>query len=182
MGKKMRPDHHDDAYRAFQAQRWAYEAELEERTGERGAISSRSGRSEGAGTDTFPPKSNPGRRPKKTSRRPSRSGTAVKEKNRAICPVCGAAVGESCFVLTDKVFRELSKTHTSQQAKTPRQQAARPVRKAQIRDQVPIENRGIDERQAPPAPQPRTNPRVLFGGPGKSMDEMRQRRRIDNGL
>lgn len=61
MGKKMRPDHHDDAYRAFQAQRWAYEAELEERTGERGAVSSRSGKSEGTGTAMSQADSNPRR-------------------------------------------------------------------------------------------------------------------------
>lgn len=183
MAKKMRPDHHDDAYRAFQAQRWAYEAELEERTGERGAVSSRSGKSEGAGTTTSQADSNPRGKPKKSSRRPSRSRAPVKEKNRATCPVCGASAGESCFVLTDKVFRELSKTHTSQQAPRARQQIAKPVPKAQAGGQGAIENRQvIDRRPAAPAPQPRSNPGVLFGGPAKSMDEMRQKRHTDNGV
>lgn len=82
------------------------------------------------------------------------------------------------------MFRELSKTHTSQQrVKSPRQQTAMPVPKAQVSDRGLIEKRqGIDGSQAAPAPQPRTNPRVLFGGPAKSMDEMRQRRRTDNGV
>ncbi|MEV7132146.1 hypothetical protein AB0N24_04575 [Arthrobacter sp. NPDC093128] len=184
MGKKMRPDHHDDAYRAFQAQRWAYEAELEERTGERGAVSSRSGKSEGTGTAMSQADSNPRRTAKKSSRRRSGSGPSMKEKNRATCPVCGAKEGDSCFVLTDKVFRELSKTHTSQQrVRGARQQTAKPVPKTQVRDQGPIEKRqDIDQRQAAPVPQPRSNPGVLFGGPAKYMDEMRQKRRTDNGV
>lgn len=87
-------------------------------------------------------------------------------------------------MLTDKVFRGLSKTHTSQQrVRGPRQQSAKPGPKEQVSNPGLIEKRqGIDKRQAAPAPQPRSNPRVMFGGPAKSMDEMRQKRPTDNGV
>lgn len=40
----------------------------------------------------------------------------------------------------------------------------------------------METRQAATAPQYRTNPRILSGGPAKSMGEMRQKRRTDNGV
>lgn len=181
----MRPDHHDDAYRAFQAQRWAYEAELEERTGDRrGGILAV--REERRNRDGHVPSRLEAPANAQEEFAPAFPLWAAREgkKNRVTCPVCGAKEGELCFVLTDRVFREQSKTHTSQQrVRGPRPQSAKPVPKEQVSDQGLIEKRqGIDKRQAAPASQPRSNPRVLFGGPAKSMDEMRQKRRTDNGV
>lgn len=36
-----------------------------------------------------------------------------KKVNLKTCPQCGAKPGQTCFVLTEKVFRELSETHTT---------------------------------------------------------------------
>lgn len=42
---------------------------------------------------------------------------APKEVNVRTCPVCGAKRGETCFKLTDKSFRELTVTHTTNNRK-----------------------------------------------------------------
>jgi hypothetical protein len=58
------------------------------------------------------------------SPRPRRYGggglRAPKEVNKTKCPVCGAEKGDTCFVLTDRSFRELRVTHRSKE----RQRAA----------------------------------------------------------
>lgn len=42
---------------------------------------------------------------------------APKETNVRTCPVCGAKKGQTCFKLTDRSFRELSVTHTTNSRK-----------------------------------------------------------------
>jgi hypothetical protein len=42
---------------------------------------------------------------------------APKEVNTRKCHVCGAEKGDTCFVLTEKTFRELRETHRTAERK-----------------------------------------------------------------
>lgn len=71
--------------------------------------------------------------------------------NTATCPECGAKRGESCFIMTDTRFVELSRTHTGRGALKGTVKSApvpaRPEEEAQRRRSTPLLDARYAERK-----------------------------------